>query len=64
MVEGHVERLRMVDDEMVLLLDAAEDVVCDKDTMESMVRDVNDVELVMVGAKLVNVDTEDAEDGR
>jgi hypothetical protein len=64
MVEGHVERLRMVDDEMVLLLDAAEDVVCDKDTMESMVRDVNDLELVMAGAKLVNVDTEDAEDGR
>ncbi len=54
----------MVDDEMVLLLDAAEDVVCDKDTMESMVRDVNDLELVMAGAKLVNVDTEDAEDGR
>ena len=59
-----MERLRMVDDEMVLLLDAAEDVVCDKDTMESMVRDVNDLELVMAGAKLVNVDTEDAEDGR
>jgi hypothetical protein len=50
--------------EIVLLLDAMEDVVFDKDTVEGVVRVVSEVEPVVVGVKLVDVDTDDSEDGR
>ena len=64
MVEGQEDRLYTGNGEIVLLLDAMEDVVFDKDTVEGVVRVVSEVEPVVVGVKLVDVDTDDSEDGR
>jgi len=64
MVEGQEDRLYTGNGEIVLLLDALEDVVLDKDTVEGVVRVVSEVEPVVIGVKLVDVDTDDSEDGR
>jgi hypothetical protein len=64
MVEGQEDRLYTGNGEIVLLLDAMEDVVFDKDTVEGVVRVVSEVEPVVIGVKLVDVDTDDSEDGR
>ncbi len=53
-----------LDGEVVLLLDAMEDEVLDKDTVGRVVRVVSDVEPVVVGVTLFDVDTDDSEDGR
>lgn len=53
-----------LDGEVVLLLDAMEDEVLDKDTVDRVVRVVSDVEPVAVGVTLFDVDTNDSEDGR